>query len=209
MKPTILLILFFVTANLSSQENFHPVKNEHAVKPKFNKRANTLTSIKSDFVQEKYLASLSSTIVSSGKFWYKKSNKLRWEYTKPFKYIIIIKDKKVTVKDENNTTIYNKNPNKIFQQLNGILASSVNGTLINNPRYTFALSENTKQYQIKLTPTNIEDKEVFSNIQLFFLKSTMAVYRIKILESSGDSITITFKNKVINTPISEKVFQVN
>ena len=55
---------------------------------------NTL-SIESDFVQEKNLQVLSEKIISKGHFTFKKENRLRWEYTSPSKYLIVINNQKI------------------------------------------------------------------------------------------------------------------
>ncbi|MDB5147108.1 MAG: outer rane lipoprotein carrier protein LolA, partial [Mucilaginibacter sp.] len=59
-------------------------------KQQFAEVAEKTNSIKSDFTQEKSLSMLSEKITSKGKFWYRKTNMLRMEYTQPFSYLMIL-----------------------------------------------------------------------------------------------------------------------
>src|SRR4051812_25981315 len=55
-------------------------------KQQFAEVSQKTNSIKSDFTQEKSLSMLSDKITSKGKFWYRKPDMLRMEYTQPFNY---------------------------------------------------------------------------------------------------------------------------
>lgn len=198
--------MLIVASNLCGQDNFKPIENQEKVKEVFITQGSNFKTITSNFVQEKYLEYLSSTIISKGKFWYKKDNLLRWEYTEPFKFLVIKNGDKVTIKDENNTSIYNKKPNKAFQMLNDILAGSVNGTLITDKRFSFNVLENSDQYLVELSPTEEETKMILEKFQLYFFKNNVDVYKIKLIESNNNSTTIIFKDKKVNLPIDNKIF---
>lgn len=201
------IILTFITLVFiaKAQDNFVPI-TDNSVKNKFKKNAVALTSIQCDFVQEKHLDFLASTVLSKGKFWFKTGNKLRWEYTEPFKYIVLVVGKKITVVDENNTSVYKKQPNNAFKYLNKILASSVQGSLVDNPNYKFEVSQNATFFKVHLIPLNTEEKSVFSHLDILFKKTEMSVYQVKMVEPNKDSITLTFENKKENIPIADKVF---
>src|SRR5580693_4881458 len=65
----------------------------------FSAASQKTTSIKSDFIQEKNLTMLSEKITSKGKFWFKKENLVRMEYSQPFQYLMIINKNNVFIKD--------------------------------------------------------------------------------------------------------------
>lgn len=192
--------------NLWGQDNFKPIENQEKVKDVFIAQSTNFNTITSNFVQEKYLNYLSSTIISKGKFWYKKENLLRWEYTEPFQFLVIKNGDKVTIKDEKNTSVYNKKPNKAFQMLNEILAGSVNGTLITDKRFSFNVLENSDEYLVELSPNEEETKRILDKFQLYFLKQNLVVYKIKLIESNKNSTTIIFEDKKVNLPIDNKIF---
>ena len=47
-------------------------------------------SLRCDFVQEKNLSVLSEKITSGGKFFFRRENNIRMEYTQPFQYLMIL-----------------------------------------------------------------------------------------------------------------------
>lgn len=203
---TALFIALFI--KVSAQDTFTPIENSIELKTSFKANSQNLTSIQSSFTQEKYLAFLSTKVISKGKFWYKKSDKLRWEYTEPFKFMVVMNGDKILVKDENQTNAYKKKPNNAFQLLNEVLASSVNGTLIDNSDYEFIIAENKDRYRIVLIPQKEESKKIMSKIELFFTKRNMSINEITMHEPTDDTITIKFENKQVNIPINDKVFSV-
>src|ERR1700681_1733959 len=78
-------------------------------------------SIQSGFIQEKTLTMLSEKIRSTGKFWYRKKNKLRMEYTQPYPYLMILNAGKIFIKEGQKENKISANSNKVFQQVNRIL----------------------------------------------------------------------------------------
>jgi outer membrane lipoprotein-sorting protein len=73
----------------------------------------------------------------------------------------------------------------------------------------FGLSENAKVYFLVLKPNQKMIKSLFTEIDLLVAKSDFTVDRIDLKETSGDSTTLIFSNKKINTPVPDEVFIVN
>jgi outer membrane lipoprotein carrier protein len=206
MKSLILLSFVLFSMSISAQNNFIPIQNQEKFKNEFANYGNNLLSLSSNFIQEKHLEYLSSSIISEGKLWYKKDSMVRWEYIKPFKYLIVKNKNKITITDENRKQEYNRKPNKAFQFLNDILSGSVNGSLLTDERFTFNVSENNIQYMVELTPRVEEDKKIFKNIQLYFAKADKAIYMIKMIEPNNDYISLKFENRKVNINIDNKLF---
>jgi len=208
-----LLILYFIAINFSlfSQENekFLPVKNIKEVEQKLNKHSATLNTIYSDFTQEKHLAYLNDVIISNGKFWFKKDNLLRWEYTTPYKYIIVINDNKFTIKDGDDIKEYDINSNKAFKEVNNMIISSVKGDLLKENKFTVTALKSSKSYLIKLVPKNEEMSKVLTRIELYFNISDLNIYKVKMIENEEDYTIILFENKKINEAISKNIFILN
>lgn len=209
MRLYILSIFILIGFTSIAQETFTLIDNSDKLRTEFKSSTQTLSSIHSDFIQEKYLAYLTTTVVSKGKFWYKTPNKLRWEYTEPFKFMVIMNGDKIIVKDENQTNAYKNKPNNTFQMLNEVLASSVNGTLIDNPDYSFEVAENSNDYRIVMSPNKEEAKKMVDKIEMLFSKTNLSVYEITMFEPGGDTIKIKFENKRVNQAISDQVFAID
>ena len=94
MLKSLLFILFPI---ISFSQNFKIVKDTIALKQKIESMSKATMSIESDFTQEKNLSMLSEKIISKGHFVFKKENLLRWEYSSPSKYLIVISKDKVVI----------------------------------------------------------------------------------------------------------------
>ncbi len=199
---------YFSFSLMAQEEGFVEVSNKPDVEHKLIEASSTTTSIVSDFKQEKQLEYLSTTIESSGKFWFKDGNKLRWEYTSPFNYLIVINNGVFTIKDEDKTNVFDTKSNKAFQELNEILISTVNGTLINSGKFDIEIYENNDAYLVKLAPKNIEMKEILKSIDLYFSKVDLAVFKVKMTETKEDYTIITFTNKELNSDINNQLFEI-
>lgn len=83
--------------------------------------ADKLKTITSDFQQLKHLQYLDAALESGGKFWYRSPNSVRWEYTRPCKYILILNNGKLKVISDNSNTEVDMKGNAIFDQVNNIM----------------------------------------------------------------------------------------
>lgn len=204
----LLLSVLCLVANMVSAQNegFKPVTNTAEVEQTLIQASAKMKSLSSDFVQQKKLEYLETTIESNGKFWFKDGTKLRWEYTSPFEYIIVANNGKFMIKDEEKTSVYDTKSNKAFEELNQILISTVNGTLIRSGKFKVNIKENASAYLVELEPENEQMKLVLKNIHLYFSKTDYTVYKVKMIESAQDYTIITFSNKKINSQIPESIF---
>lgn len=203
-------ILFFLfCSNLVNGQEFKPVANFDKIQAEINQTAETITTIKSNFVQEKQLSFLTTPVKSEGLFRYKKENRLRWEYTQPFKYLILFNGNEIVIKDGNNTNVFDAGSNALFKQINDLMLGAVKGDLGKNKDFAFSLNESLKQYQLLLKPTNANMKKYVAAVEIYFEKADLAVSSIKIIESTGDFTKITFYDRKFNEPIDEKTFTSN
>ena len=68
---------------------------------------------------------LSDKIISKGKFWFKKENKVRMEYMQPFQYLMILNNNNIYIKDGQKENKISTGSNKLFQQVNRIVVDCV------------------------------------------------------------------------------------
>ncbi|WP_225976492.1 LolA family protein [Mucilaginibacter ginsenosidivorax] len=177
-----------------------------AFKAQFTATAQKTTSIKSDFVQEKNLSMLSEKITSKGKFWFKKDNMVRMEYTQPSKYLMIINKDNILVKDEQKENKINTKSNKLFQQINKIIIDCVQGSILSNPDFKVKVFESKGSYLVELAPLSKGIKDFFKSINISVDKKDNSVSNIDMQEPSGDNTTIHFINKEINANLPDALF---
>ena len=202
----LLLIIFSFSIMTVAAQTYTPVKDVEALKTKITNTNKNTSTIQSSFTQEKYLSVMTQKIISKGLFWFKKESSVRWEYTDPYKYIIVLANNKVQVKDEEKKTEYDMASNKSFKQINDMMIQLVQGTVFNSGMYSFQFKENAQTYLVELTPIDKKLKTYFQKINLFFDKVTFDVTQMKMIEVGGDYTTLKFSNKKLNQAISADKF---
>jgi outer membrane lipoprotein-sorting protein len=187
-------------------QTYTPVKDIEAVKQKIATASKNMNSMQSNFSQEKYMSVMSQKIQSKGLFYFKKNNQVRWEYTEPYKYIIVLAGGKIQIKDEKKVSEYDMNANKAFKQINDMMIQLVQGNVLNSTSYIIKYSESSTNYLLDMTPTDKKLKSMFKNIQLYFDKNTYEVSSFKMIENNGDYTLIKFSNKKQNVAIDASKF---
>jgi len=149
---------------------------------------------------------MSEKIQSKGLFLFKRENTVRWEYTDPFKYIIVLSGNKVQIRDEEKKSEYDMASNKSFRQINDMMVQLVQGTVFNSKQYQIKFMESSNAYMVELLPIDKKMKDYFKTIQLYFDKTSYDVSQIKMIEANGDYTSIRFSNRKINVSIADDKF---
>lgn len=185
---------------------YKPVADLPAFKQRFAAESQKVQSITADFTQEKVLTALTEKITSYGKFWFKRSNRVRIDYTKPFTYRMVMNGDKMLVRADQKENRINVRSNKLFQQVNRIMIDCVQGTILDSKDFTSRVFENDKQYLLEMTPAVKSLKEFFKTIVLVVEKKDYSVRSIEMNEPAGDVTTISFSNKTLNAAVADEVF---
>ncbi|HEY0656449.1 MAG TPA: outer membrane lipoprotein carrier protein LolA [Chryseosolibacter sp.] len=200
-------LLLIVCGQLFGQHaGYQPVADLSSFKKQFMQEAQKINSITSNFRQEKTLTALTETIVSTGVFSFKRANKVRMEYKKPFAYMMVMNGEKMLVKDEGHANTVNLKSNKLFQQVNKIVIDCVQGTILDSKDFTSRVFENPKAYLLEMTPTTKTLKGFFQTIVLIVEKKDYSVDSIKMNEPSGDTTILTFTEKKLNAQVPDEIF---
>ena len=202
----LIMAAFHVSAQYSG---YTALKDINVFKTGFAAASQKTTSIKSDFVQEKNLSLLADKIVSKGKFWFKKENMVRMEYTRPFQYLMIINGQNIYVKDSQKENKISSKSNKLFQQINKIIIDCVKGEALESGDFNARVFEGKESYLVELSPVNKNLQTLFKNINVIAEKKNYEVTGIEMHEPSGDNTIIHFNNRQLNTTIPDALFAVH
>lgn len=194
----IILFLLLSTPSWSSDHMLMGLQNK-AVK---------ITSIASDFSQEKHLSLFDEVLISNGTFAFKRPSSLRWEYTSPFKNGFLLKGDSGIEWDEAS------NSERPFT-LKSAPAMSMVATQI-MAWTTFDIPWLKERYEIKqlkdnpltleLRPRSEIAKEFLAHLIVMFSADSHTVSTIELQETDGDFTRIIFKNTQINTTIPDTTF---
>lgn len=204
-----IVVLLYAFAGRAQYAGYTLLTNAGAFKEAFATSSKNTTSIQSDFVQEKNLSMLSEKIVSKGKFWFRKENLVRMEYNQPFKYLMILNNGKVYIKDAQKENTVSAASNKLFRQINNIMIDCMRGSALTNPDFTSRIFEGAQSFIIELTPTEKNLKDFFQRINIIVDKKDYAAASIEMYEPGGDNTIIHFNNKQLNGPIPDALFTIH
>ena len=163
------------------------------------KKSKSIKSIRSSFRQVKDLTFMNSKVSSGGVFLFKKDNsknQVRWEYTTPFSYIIVMDGDNVVMKDNNKVSRFDMSTSKIFEEIN------------DRKNFTFKYSDKGDEFHVSMVPGKENLKKYLKEIQMVISKKDYAVSFLKMIENTGDSTTLFFTDKKINGNVSGKEFEV-
>ncbi|HTQ66857.1 MAG TPA: outer membrane lipoprotein carrier protein LolA [Puia sp.] len=210
MRERILLLCIFCFCicvfTHAQYPGFTLLANDAAFRQQFSEISQKTISIQSDFTQEKDLSMLSEKIVSKGKFWFKKDNRVRMEYSQPFQYLMVLNNGSIYIKDDQKENKVSAKSNPLFRQINKIMVDCMQGSALSNPDFSQRIFEGKSSFLIELTPTAKNLKSFFEHINIIVDKKDFSATEIKMYESGGDNTIIRFTNKQLNTAIPDALF---
>ena len=210
MMAAILAVCVLATA--SAQTSGYRAASEAQRKEivaKITQTAASVRTMKCDFTQVKQLSFMNDKVTSEGRMYYKKANKIRWEYTRPYAYVF----------STDGTTVHmtsgkggasNRVPvksSKLFSEISRVMVGGVSGAgLVDSPDFAAAFSVGQSDWQITLTPRKKQVRDLFASVRLYVGKSDGRVRRVELEEKSGDRTTITLKNVQANVAVDDALF---
>ena len=207
MKKIILSILAFLIATvlvaqpagsklLSSTEKATTVQ-------KLKTNSANLKTLKVNFTQEKTSKLFTDKVVSKGSMTYKKSNMLRWAYTSPKTYAIILNKKGAFFKNEKGSV-----HNKMIEGLCKLLLRTINGDgLVESNGFTTSYYRCPDQSLLVLMkPADKMMKELYTSVEVYLDPTSLLATKVKLSEKKGDVTTITFSNHKKDIAIADSEF---
>lgn len=207
MKKVLLFLLAIVVSITVGQAQNN---GDAKIKQQINAVASKMKTMQCDFVQTKYMKMLNDKMVSYGKMYYQQSDKLRWEYTKPYTYTFILNGSKVLLNKGKRSDVINVNQSKFFKEIARIMMNSVVGKCLTDDKdFKVSISTTAAEWVATLVPQRKDMKQMFQKIVLHFSRSQMMVSSVELIEKKGDRTVIQLKNVKTNSPINAKMFSVD
>lgn len=176
---------------------------------RFSAEAGAIRSIKSNFTQEKSLSLLAEKINSSGQFWFKRTDKIRIEYNKPFRYLVVLNQGQAMIRDEQKESKIPAQASRALRQVNHLLADVMEGRILTNSDFTTKAFEGDKNYLIELSPKSKALGSIYQSINLYIDRKDFTVSVMELLERNGDKTVMKFVQKEINADVPEDFFSVH
>ena len=206
---SILILLNIFCKGQAQPEGYIQVFDTVFITQKINEVSTNINSINSEFIQEKNITFLYEKIISKGILIYERPDRLRLEYTSPFTYLLIMNSGQLLINSGDSKMEYDMKSSKMFNEINDLIISSVQGEIINNPNYKTSFFENSDTLLVKLFPKQEELNKYIKNIDLYIGKNDYTVSKLQITELLDDYTLIKFINKTINEPLPDNSFSDN
>jgi outer membrane lipoprotein carrier protein len=203
MKRTILTLCCLLASLFMTQAQN---TDEAAIRRRLNEATARITAMACDFVQTKHLSMLKDKMVSKGRMCYKKSDRLRWEYTSPYTYVFILNGNEVLLKNKNRSDIIDVEQNKMFREIVQIMLSSVVGNCLDDKNFKSSLKATATEYVATLTPQRKNMKQMFREIVLHFDRKNACVRLVELIEKNDDRTIIELNNIRMNEALADHLF---
>lgn len=203
----VLLLCLLAVAAYAQPKGFTAVKNVAAFEQSLSKVNAAVQTISSDFAQVKNMALLAEKIKSKGRFYFKKEDKVRIEYTSPFTYLLVMNGTQVMVKDEQKTNKINTKNSKMMQSINKVMMDCMRGTVMGNTDFKTSVYENGQSYLLSMSPANDAMKKMFKEINVYMNKKGYDVHRLSMVEQGGDYTDMDFTNTQHNVSLNDALFK--
>ena len=203
-----LSLLLVTLISIAQPKGFQPVKDVKEFQTRLSSSNAKVNTVSSNFTQTKNLALLSDKIISKGKFYFEKEDKVRIEYTSPYSYLLVMNNGQIMVKDEQKTSKINTKNSKTMQSVNRIMIDCMRGTVLNNPDFKVSAFENGSSYLLSLVPATDAMKKMFKSIEVYLDKKSFDVDRLSMKELGGDYTDMDFSNTQHNVALNDALFKV-
>ncbi|SKB75912.1 Outer membrane lipoprotein carrier protein LolA [Dyadobacter psychrophilus] len=200
-----MLLVCFATIRLANGQAFKNSANQEKVFQDLRRASQAVSSIQAAFTEEKFLSVLKQPEYSSGLFYYKKNDKMRWEQKTPVNYVILINGDRMRVQEAGKEKNVGQ-AGRMAGQIKELMIGLVNGDFHQNKAFSQSCLESADQYMVVLTPVNRRLKSIYSKITLVFPKNTLHLKELSFFEKGGDKSVMKFQNEKFNQPIDDSLF---
>lgn len=169
-------------------------------------KAGEIKSITANFIQEKHLKILSKPLISKGIFYYQPPQSLRWEYTSPFRSILLIHNGNINRYIKGNDGLV-KDSGAELQSMQIVLKEItlwLRGRFNDNPNFNAVLEPASK---IVLTPKEKSFAAIIQRIELMLSDQPGIIETVRIYENDNSYTKFMFNNVRLNKPLKGALFQ--
>ncbi len=207
MRTILIILLLTLGSSSIHAQNMKKLIRIQDFEARLAKEAQTIQSIESDFNQVKYLDILDEKVISIGKFYYQKSNKICMEYTQPINYLIVINESRLKIVADGKKSVMSLSSNKMMNQMQDMITACMVGDLSKmSSNYQLEYFENNSYYMVKIKPVNKAIQTYISGIDIYLDKRDMSVYKLRLSETDSNYTEYEFHNKRFNALKDETKF---
>jgi outer membrane lipoprotein carrier protein len=161
-------------------------------------------SFKAEFVQESTVKAMEITDFASGKIMVRYPGKMRWEYEKPEKQVIITDGFKLWIYRPADNQVMTGSAPAFFSDGKG--ASFLSDIALIRKKFNISLVESKDDFFYELNLKPLEKTLDVNDIRLSVTKTTFTVIRVVTYNSYGDENRIEFLNHEFKADLKDALF---
>jgi outer membrane lipoprotein-sorting protein len=214
-KILVIAAAVLASLSLSTVQAATPVADVNGLKAKMQSSASKISSIKSDFTLVKYLSATSSTMKSSGKFYYKKDDKVKLEFLVPFKQNLVMNGNKLMMDSNGKPMVMDAGSNPMMGELKKVISACMSGNISNmGSNYKMEYFVDGSNYLVVITPQSADIKKFAERVDLYLDSSDFTVLKMRMTEAvkpnqtKNDYSEYVFSDKQKNVAIDDSVFSI-
>ena len=170
--------------------------------------AASMQTMQCRFVQEKTSSMLAEPSVSEGLMYFVAPDRLRWEYTTPYPFAIVVNGERIMKVTDGRAEVLEGNSSRMYQGMVGLIMGSASGKkLFDTSTFDVVLYDDDTFWKAEMTPKRRDMRRMFSQLVFRFDKNTNGINRVEFVGSNGDVTSIRFEEMKLNEIINEDKFQ--
>ncbi len=207
MKKLLLSIVFValgMTSFAQTQLSENQGKNVMAT---LTEAATAMQTLQCRFVQQKTSSMLAEPTVSEGTMHYASPDRLRWEYTSPYAFALIVDGEKIVRVANGKAEELDAKSGRMYQGLVNVILGSASGkNLFDATMFDIVFFDDGDFWKVDMTPKRRDMKRMFSQLVFRFDKKTNTISRVEMKDAGGDLTEIRFEGMVLNEIIDKQIF---
>ncbi len=193
MKKLYLIVTMILTSVLSFAQTQEEVMN------KLTQAAASMQCMSCRFTQQKTMAMLAEPTVSEGLMSYNSPDKMRWEYTSPYSFALLVDGDKIAKMTNGNEEELDAKSGRMYQGITNIIMSSATGkNLFDKSMFDVDIQDDGEFWKAEMQPKKHNMKRMFSMLTFYFGKDDNIINKVVMSGAGGDVTTIQFYDMKIN-----------
>jgi len=209
MKPVIIIaLILYLPAFVLSQTGIEESDNQNRIFSEIASSASQVETFSCDFFQEKYMSMLDNVLISKGRLYYKRDNRLRWEINHPAisGFAVNGDQAKRWEGDSGRTQTFKVNQVPFIKVFTDQVFSWARADFKRLKKRYHIKVLSDKPIKLMLLPISPQEKKYLDNFQISFAADASYVRAVEIHEPDDDFTRIHFLNTVINHPLKDSLF---
>ena len=192
-RPLFILILAFIGLTAKVQTPLSYAQSQVVIQ-QLTERAASMQTMWCRFVQEKTSAMLAEPSVAEGTMEYIAPDRLRWEYTQPYSFALVVEGERITKITDGQSEVLEGNSSRMYQGMADLIMGSASGrNLFDTSVFDVVLTDDGLHWKAEMTPKRRDMKRMFKELVFCFDKATSTIHLVRFIESSGDVTFIRFE----------------